>query len=183
MTEKESKKRNEPREIDLFVQGEGLPEVKLVKTTENSTLRDLLKTLAATFGGVLAEAEDLKDFLVMREDDDREIAVDQEIAKAGIKNRDRLHFHRCRKVKVIVNFNGRAISESFSPSVTVSRIKKWADKEFEIDEIDATEHALQLCGGAVRPDEDTHVGKLASHKTCSVCFDLVPKKRVEGDSI
>jgi hypothetical protein len=51
---------------------------------------------------------------------------------------------------------------------------------FNLPEIDATEHALQVCGSATRPDADTHIGALVSAQGCALCFDLVAKRRVEG---
>ncbi len=101
--------------------------------------------------------------------------------KLGIKNRERIHIHRCRKIKVSVNFNGKEAAESFPPSKTIAKVKRWADKQFGIEGVDATEHALQICGTAKRPDEDTHLGTLVRSRNCEVCFDLVPKKRVEGE--
>ena len=45
---------------------------------------------------------------------------------------------------------------------------------------DAVEHVLQISGSASRPDEDVHLGTLTRAPVCSVSFDLVPKRRVEG---
>ncbi|MFY9554815.1 MAG: hypothetical protein WAV47_08895, partial [Blastocatellia bacterium] len=65
-------------------------------------------------------------------------------------------------------------------STSVRKVKRWADEEFKLKGVDATEHALQLCGSSTRPDEDVHIGSLVKFPDCKICFDLVPKKRVEG---
>ena len=101
---------------------------------------------------------------------------------AGIRHRGRVHVHRCRKIQVAVNFNGVTESNHFSPATTVGKIKKWAVSKqvFNLSEIDASEHILQICGSNERPDEDTHLGSLVKFPDCKICFDLVAKVRVEG---
>jgi hypothetical protein len=178
--EKEKNENEAPRDVQLFVQGEGSKQIRLISIDAGASVGDLVAELAAKFSGEFPMA--VGDVAVMLEDDDREIPGSATLAEAGLTNRKRVHVHRCRKVRVSVNFNGNTINDDLPPSTTVRKIKKWADKEFEIDKIDATAHALQLCGGPDRPDEDAHVGTLTNNAACSVCFDLVPKQRVEGVS-
>jgi len=167
-------------ELQLFVQGEGIADIQLVRVAEQFTLREL----AGKLGSVLTEddaAAAADDFIFLLEDSERELASDKSLKELGIKNRERIHIHRCRKVKLSVNFNGREIADAFPPSRTIAKVKRWADKEFGIEGVDATEHALQICGTAKRPDEDVHIGSLVRRPNCQICFDLVPKKRVEGE--
>ncbi len=167
-------------ELQLFVQGEGIADIQLVRVAEQSTLSELVGKLGSAF--TEADAVSATDeFIFLLEDSERELASDKSLKELGIKNRERIHIHRCRKVKVIVNFNGREIADAFPPSRTIAKVKRWADKEFGIEGVDATEHALQICGTAKRPDEDVHIGALVRRPNCQVCFDLVPKKRVEGE--
>jgi hypothetical protein len=177
--EKDQKTRPDG-ELELFVQAEGLADIKLAKFDRNATVREALAALASKFGGVFEELKNAQNANAFLEDSDKELNLDRTLDEQEIKNRSRLHIHRCRRIKVSVNFNGQTITDSFPPSTTVRRVKKWADKEFDIDKADAVEHALQLCGTATRPDEDTHIGALTTNPACSVCFDLVPKIRVEG---
>lgn len=164
-------------ELQLFVQGEGIADIQLVRVAEQSALRELIGKLGSAFTETGAAADE---FIFLLEDSERELASDKSLKELGIKNRERIHISRCRKVKVSVNFNGREIADAFPPSRTVAKVKRWADKQFDIDGVDATEHALQICGTAKRPDDDTHLGALVRRPNCQVCFDLVPKKRVEG---
>ncbi|MBX3283538.1 MAG: hypothetical protein KF756_13825 [Acidobacteria bacterium] len=179
-TNKPENEKGAARELRLFVQGEGLAEIQVVNIDSESTAVELIKMVAAKVGGEFAAADTAGGFVVTFENEDKEISQKDSLKKAGIHDRSRVHIHRCRKVKVTVNFNGETEVDNFPPSTMVGKVKKWADKKFDIDKIDATEHALQLCGTATRPDEDTHIGALTKNPSCSVCFDLVPKRRVEG---
>lgn len=179
-TNKQENEKGDAQELRLFVQGEGLAEIHIAQIDSNATVVELIKAVATKVGGEFAAAEAAGGLVVTFEDEEKEIFQKDTLKKAGIRNRSRVHIHRCRKVKVTVNFNGETAADNFPPSTTVGKVKKWADKKFDIDKIDATEHALQLCGTSTRPDEDTHIGMLTKHPSCSICFDLVPKRRVEG---
>lgn len=179
-TNKQESEKGNARELRLFVQGEGLAEIQVVQIGSDSVVGELIKKVAAKVGGEFEAAEAAGGLVVTFEDEEKEISQKDTLEKAGIRDRSRVHIHRCRKVKVTVNFNSETAVDNFPPSTTVGKVKKWADKKFDIDKIDATEHALQLCGTSTRPDEDTHIGMLTKHPSCSICFDLVPKRRVEG---
>lgn len=164
-------------EIELFLQGEGILEITLVRVPRRGTVRDIL-AVAATHDLTVGGDEPF----VMLEDAEEPLQPDTTLQQAGVTHRSRVHVHRCRRVSVTVNYNGNPKTETFPPSATVARVKKWAVGKhgFNPAGIDATEHLLQLCGSADRPDEDIHIGSLVTSPACSVCFDLVPKKRVEG---
>lgn len=162
--------------IELFVQGEEIGEVALIRVPHDATVREvILKT--KTECGIEASEEEI---IVLIEDQDEEIVLDAKLIEIGIGHRHRVHLHRCRRVEVSVNFNGATKKRPFSPSTTIVKIKRWADDEFGLKGVDATEHALQICETNKRPDLDTHVGSLVQYPHCEICFDLVPKKRVEG---
>jgi hypothetical protein len=165
--------------IEMFVQGEGIPEIQLVRVPHDGTVRDVIKALRAnSAGGANLPADE--EVVVFLEDSERELRLDARLKEAGVGHRQRLHCHRCRRIEVTVSFNGENRSRSFPPSQTVAKAKRWADDQFGLKGVDATEHALQVCGTGTRPDEDVHIGALVQHPNCKLCFDLVPKKRVEG---
>jgi hypothetical protein len=62
----------------------------------------------------------------------------------------------------------------------VRKVKEWAVHELKINPTDAGEHILQLCNSTKQPPADTPLSELTDGRTCAVCFDLVPEKRVEG---
>ena len=162
--------------IELFVQGEEVREVTLIRVPHDGIVRDIIKSVSEQCG-IDAGAENIN---VLIEDSDDEIPLDATLKEVGIKHRHRVHLHRCRRVEVSVNFNSVTKAQTFSPGATIAKVKRWADDAFELKGIDATEHALQICGTNKRPDLDVHVGSLVQHPQCQICFDLVPKKRVEG---
>ncbi len=163
------------KEFELFIQGEGIAKIILVRVSSASTVRALVE--AAMAHGLHLSHEG--GALAFVENEETELDQNAILESAGITNRSRVHIHSCKKIKVTVHFNAESASEASSPSSTVAKIKRWADDHFKLAPTDATEHVLQICGSATRPDEDVHLGTLAT-KHCEVCFDLVPKKRVEG---
>ena len=166
-------------EIEVFLQGEGLPEIALVRVPADGTVRTIVEAGQA-HGLRVSGGKDRP--VVLIEESDEPLDLDTTLEAAGIGHRSRVHVHRCRKIAVTVNFNVHQATDMFPPSTTVGRVKKWADdkKQFNLQGVDATDHLLQLCNSTVRPDEDVHIGTLVQSTSCAVCFDLVPKQRVEG---
>lgn len=166
-------------DIEIFVQGEGISEITLLRVAGQSTVREMLRS--AQQQGVRFSGDEAS-LLVLVEDTEEIVPHDWLLEKARIGHRSRVHVHRCHKLEVRVNYNVTEKTHMFSSSTTVERVKQWAvgREGYNLPAIDATEHLLQLCHSTVRPDEDTHIGSLVSFPDCGLCFDLVPKVRVEG---
>ena len=165
--------------IEIFLQGEGIRDIVLVRVPATGTVGDIL--VAARGHGLPADADDIM-AVVLLEDADEALEPGTTLAASGIVHRGRVHVHRCRRVAVTVTYNGRQIERGFAPSATMRRVKKWVDGPhgFDLHGVDATEHLLQRCNSAERPDEDAHIGALVKAGQCALCFDLVAKRRVEG---
>ncbi len=163
-------------EIELFLQGEGARDIVLIRVSKGGAVRDILAAARAS-GLTVAEGVALS-----LEDEESAIDLEAPISSTPIRHRSRVHMHRCRKVAVTVTFNGVQKSETFPPASTMKRVKRWSvgKKGFDMSDIDAAEHVLQLSDSSERPDEDVHIGTLVQPPQCSVSFDLVPKVRVEG---
>lgn len=163
-------------QIDVFVQGEGLKQVTRVRVPKDSRVRDLVA--AAQAKGLVPSGA------VMLENSDVALDLDAPLDASGIANHGRVHVHRCRQVQVTIHFGAKTLVHTFAPANTVQSVWKWAvaEPQFNLPPTDAHEHALQLCSTSDRPDPDTHLGTLiaAGSANCTVCFDLVPKMRVEG---
>jgi hypothetical protein len=168
-------KEDQMNDIEVFVQGEGLGGIQMVRISPEARIEELLDEAHR-----LGLPRDETAVCTVLEDTDEEHAGGEHLREAGIGHRSRIHCHRCRRVAVTVNFNHQQLTHSFSAATTVERVKRWADDKFNLRGCDATEHALQLCGENTRPPEDIHLGTLITYPACSVCFDLVPKVRVEG---
>ena len=165
------------KKIEVFIQMEGVKDIQLVEVAKNGTVRDLL-LVAAAHGKHCGNDETPS--MVFIEDMEDVLDCDKLLENAGIHHRRHVHIHRCHRIEVSVNFNGRKVSKAFPPSATVGRVKKWAARELGMSEKDASEHALQISGTITLPDEDIHIGTFVIHPVCHISFDLVPKIRIEG---
>ncbi|MCZ7573938.1 MAG: hypothetical protein M5U01_35755 [Ardenticatenaceae bacterium] len=150
-------------EIEIFLQGEGIPQIVLVRVPDDGTVRDILE-VASRHGLVTADGGTS----VLLEDAEEALDHSAALQAAGVRHRSRVHVHRCRQVEVVVNFSGGQKAEAFPPSATIHRVKRWAvgPKGFNLPPTDAAEHALQLCNSTIRPDEDTHIGTLVAKPRC-----------------
>lgn len=165
-------------EIEIFLQGEGIQDIVLVRIGRAGTVQNIIEV--AQLHGLSPSTTD--EVFVLIEDTETPLALEQTLEIVGIRHRSRVHVHRCRQVTVTVNFNGDHKTHSFPPSTTMARVKQWVVSKdgFNLTEIDATEHLLQICGSSGRPDEDIHIGALVTASMCEICFDLIAKQRVEG---
>lgn len=162
--------------ITLFVQFGGSSNIELIELSDTATSADLIQT--AIERGLPEDARG--EALIFLEDKDNALDASLPLVAQGVKNKDRVTLHRCRRVEASVAFNARLEQRKFNPATTVGRVKRWFVKEIGMTPVDASEHALQITGTSRRPDEDVPIGTLVAEGTCSVAFTLVPRKRVEG---
>jgi hypothetical protein len=161
--------------IQLFLQVEGSRGVHLVELDDDAHAKNLI-ALAVRSGLAAANTEGA---LIFGPDGDSPLDPAVPLSKQGVRNKHRMHVHRCRQVNVTLHFNDVTEVVHFPPSATVDRVKKRFVQMICMSPVDATEHVLQLCGSSDRPEPDTQIGTLVCG-CCNVCFDLVPIKRVEG---
>ncbi|HYD17686.1 MAG TPA: hypothetical protein VEF76_04320 [Patescibacteria group bacterium] len=165
------------KNIEILLQGEDIPDIQVVVIEhENAKGHQLLAKAAEHRKTKNNEGE----FLIFMEDVDEPLDPGKTLPKSEKGSPCRMHVHRCRAIAVSVTFNGTTAEHRFGPGTTVEKVKRWAAIErFGMSPADAAEHVLQLAGTTVRPEPDTHLGSLTGN-SCSVRFDLVPLKRVEG---
>lgn len=165
--------------IDVFMQGEGVKDVILVQIPKNGRVQDLIAIADEQGIRVGGESDPSGVFL---EEGENILPFEAALDEAGVRHRGHVHIHRVRHVEVTVNYNGRQETRTFTPAVTIGRVKKWAvsKKVFNLSEVDAAEHVLQIAGTNERSDEATHIGTLVTYPEHELHFDLVPKVRVEG---
>ena len=164
--------------IELFIQGEGIPKITLVKVHPKDIVADIIK-VAREHGLSAPEGSEV---CVLIENTNVPLELDAKIDEVGLGPRSRVHIHRCKGVQVTVNYNQDQKKGFFPPSATVDWVKEWAvgKDQYDMSPVDATEHVLQVCNSTDRPDEDVHIGALVKFSDETLCFDLVPKQRVEG---
>lgn len=161
--------------LKLFLQFEGHRPVELIHLPETATVADVVA--AARKAGLTDELKD--GALVFGAEGDEPLDPSATLKAAGVRDRHRVHVHRCKKVLVTLHFSGQTEKLEFPPAATVERVKREFVRRIHMSPTDATEHVLQLCGTTDRPEPDTHIGSLVCG-CCNLCFDLVPIKRVEG---
>ena len=167
-----------PDQIELFIQGEGIPKITLVKLGPKDTVADIVK-VAREHG--LSAPED-SEMCVFVENTDVSVELDLKIDEVGLTARSRVHIHRCKSVEVTVNYNQDQKKGFFPPSATVDWVKEWAvgKDQYDMSPVDAAEHVLKVCNSGDQPDGEVHIGTLVKFPDGTLCFDLVAKQRVEG---
>jgi len=159
--------------IDIFYQGEGIASLQHIEFEGQRSFAELLAAIAKQHGldGAALFLEDEDEPV-----DEREL-IGTKAGRSGVK----VHVHRCREVRVTVNFKEKSVHDNVRPGKTVGKIKHWAAvRKFGMSEEEASHHHLQLAGTTDQPDTGTHVGALVTKGTCAVEFDLVPTPRVNG---
>ena len=162
--------------IEIFLQGECIPDIQLVEFGAGKSVKDVLELAAC------CRQEEIEGkFFVFLEDCAEPLSEGDKLPESEDGKPVPIHVHRCSSVVVTVTFNGVSKGHAFSPGTTIAAVKKWAAvREFGMKPADAAEHVLQFVGSAERPEPDTHIGALVNYPDCSISFDLVPHKRVEG---
>lgn len=159
-------------EMKLFLQFAGHSNVELLDLSDEALVSDVEK------GAVALGFEGSEETFVFRGEDEEPLETKMSLKRQGVKPKDRLHVHHCRKLKVGVVFAGRERDYTLAPSITVAALKRRFVEDIKMKPVDASEHVLELSGGK-RPDPDIQIGTLTT-RTCSLAFVLVPVKRVEG---
>jgi hypothetical protein len=158
--------------IVVFLQQHGSPAAEELEIALAATLAELLA--ASKAAGVQ------EDVLIFIDEHEEPLGKETCIEHSGAKHGSRVHVSHCRNVEVTLHYQEKTIIHRFPPGAKVHRVKQWAVHHFKLAETDAAEHVLQICGGTERPSGDTPLHTLLAHRSCSLCFDLVPEKRVEG---
>ena len=160
--------------VVMFVQVQGRAEMLEGELPDAATVGDIHDMLEGL--GVESEGETF----IYVDEAEEPLASDRCERVRDLKRGCRLHVCRCRRVTTTVNFMDRSAERAFPPGARVRAVKAWAVRRFQMDPKDAAEHVLQLCGSTERPSSDTPLVELIDGRCCTLCFDLVPEKRVEG---
>jgi hypothetical protein len=115
------------------------------------------------------------------EEVDEEIALDITFEDAGIGHHHHVHRGRCRRIDVVVRFNGNH-EHSFGPATTIKTVHRWAcgPQVANMSKEQAATHVLAVPGADHFLEDGVHIGSLAQSGSCSVTLDLLPRSRFEG---
>jgi len=157
----------------IFVQVQERPGIIEAEVSESATHGDLRKAIEAA--GIMLDS----DMCIFIDEAEEPLQGDHSQA-AGLKRGVRVHLSRCKRIKATVHYLERTVEGEFAPGARVRAVKAWAVHTFKLNPKDVAEHVLQICKSTKRPAADTPLHELVEGRTCSLCFDLVPEKRVEG---
>jgi hypothetical protein len=163
------------KEIELYVHSLGDADPKLIKIDEESTVEDLIKKVEGVAGlpsGV--------DYFILLESAEEILAGKRKLSECGIKHRHHLHCHSCRRIHVVVSYNGVQKEQQFAPSTKIRAVLKWALYAFELRGADAEGKVLRLADTGAELFADAHIGSFAEPHRCQVKLALTPLVRVEG---
>ncbi len=155
--------------MEVFLHDASGEDPKLVEVESLTLVRELLVGEEAD-GSIWIEEVD--------EAVDLELTFDQ----AGIRERHHVHRGRCRRVEVVVRFNGELPPHAFSPATTIKHVYRWASgpEGANLSPEQAAKHVLAVPGSDHFLDSGVHVGSLVSNRGCTVVLDLLPRERFEG---
>ncbi len=115
------------------------------------------------------------------EDVDEEVDLDITLEAAGIRHHHHVHRGRCRRVDVVVRYNGDH-ERTFRPATTIKTVERWAVRPegagFSREQ--AAEHVLAEPGADHFLEGGVHIGSLVKPGSCSVTLDLAPRARFAG---
>jgi hypothetical protein len=164
-------------EMELYIHTQEWVEPKLVKTSQDSTVKQIIELVAqhGCFDGKVDE-----EILVFIEENDEPIGRHRTLSECEIRHRHHLHLHRCRKVRVSVFYNEEK-HESFPPSAKVRRVLKWAINAFKLTPAEAADKILVLKGNTDQElDPDAHIGSFAKPHQCTVELCLTAPVEING---
>lgn len=168
--------------IEFFVSAEGQA-VRAVQARPDQALGDALASAGIDVEGTAAFVGDDPDDLARHEpseDDFTPVDLAATVGSLGIGRHGHVTCHRCLRIRVEVNYNGCEVGRPFRAAVTVARVTEWAVRRLGVCEDESDGLVLELCESDDRPRPEQRLGELVRGRECSVCFDLVPKERVNG---
>lgn len=155
--------------MEVFVHSMGAEHPDVIEVDATVLVRELL-------------VPDQPDERIWIEDIDEEIDLDITLDAAGIGHHHHVHRGHCRRVAVVVRFNGVTYERSFGPGATIKIVEKWAfgPDAANLSPEQAAKHVLAVPGADHSLEDGVHVGSLVTPGSCEVTLDLLPRARFEG---
>ena len=156
--------------MDLFAHAAGEEHPMLLESIEETVL---VRTLLVDDG---AEGR------IWIEEIDEETDLDITLAAAGIGHHHHVHRGHCRRVDVVVRFNGANFEHHFGPARTIKKVARWAfgPEAANLSKEQAATHVLAVPGADHPLQDDVHVGSMVKPGSCTVTLDALPRSRFEG---
>jgi len=91
-----------------------------------------------------------------------------------------LQRHRRNRITVVVSYNGRTVTDDYSPATTIAKVQRRAVRALNVAAAEAADLVLQQRGATESLDEDEHLGTLVGPDGEKLELDLVPAHRFAG---
>ncbi len=155
--------------MEVFVHSMGAEHPEIIEVDATLLVRELL-------------ADDQHDVQIWLEDVDEAISPDATLAAAGIGHHHHVHRGHCRRVAVVIRFNGTSYERSFAPGTTIKKVEKWAfgPHAANLSPEQAAKHVLAVPGADHFLEDGVHIGSLVTSGGCEITLDLLPRARFEG---
>ena len=160
----------------IFIYSNNISDAIVAEVNESLKVGMLIKK----FVPELSKQKDfLEDVEIYKENEKDDLDKGITISEAGINHGDHIFVGRCKKVPVIISYAGKKYSTEVSPSTNMSKLKKKAIKNLEIDNISGA--ALMLWHNNTPLDQRLLVGSLTDYPAKTVELILASKNDVNGD--
>ena len=154
--------------MELFTHGPGSEYPDIIEIEDTALVRALL-------------VENDGDGHVWLEEIDEELDLQITLQAAGVRHHHHVHHGPCRKVEVVLRWNGNH-ERTYMPSATIGKVEKWAfgPNVADFSPEQAATHVLAVPGADHFLEVGVHVGSLTKTGECRVTLDLLPRSRFEG---
>lgn len=159
----------------VYFHGENHREPKFIDISPEISVEEIIVIYQREFG----EGSAVEEIELFVEDVDEPRPRHHRGEEAGIRHRGHIHFHRCKRIEVIIMYNGDDKTLSFPPSTTVKRIFLKAIEAFRISEKDAGDYVLKLEDGTILQSAD-HIGSFTAFPKCNIKLFLTAIKPIQG---
>lgn len=155
--------------MNLFLHTEGSEDPEVIAVEATAVVRILLPANS--------------DEYVWIEEADEEIDLDLTFEAAGIHHHHHVHRGRCRRVKVVIQFNADDFAHEYGPGTTIKTIYDWAsgEKAANLSPEQRAKYALAVPGADHFLADGVHIGSLlVAGGPCEVTLNLLPRDSFAG---
>lgn len=151
--------------------------MKEITINEKSKIGDLIKLASPDTVGLTDNLEDQEVYIL---DESDELSKDMKAFEA--KDCKAFVVHRCKKIKVIINYNNHTFSHDFAPSIKVQHIRRDAIKGLGVDEIAGNNLELfeKTDDQNTKMNRNYPIGYFTSYPTCSINLYLADPNAFAG---
>jgi len=161
--------------LKVYVHSEHSRDLKVIEILETASIKDIIDQFHKEFP-VAGNPEEIELFLEGEEEPKHK---EHKAEHAGVKKKHHIHCHRCKKIEVLIMYNGQDKIFQLSPAATANVVLEKAIHAFNINPEDAGDYLLKLEDKTVLQPND-HIGSFATYPVCKVKLYLTPTKPVQG---